>query len=395
MTSLRYHGGDSWSIRAYVGTNPLTGKPRRRSISFRANGLRAAQKHARRLGQQLDDERDGLAASGSVAELVADWLAISERDRSPSTMRKSYRPRSKLIVERFGGRQVADIKTRDINGWYTALMDGGTTASSVIELHRVFSAVMQFALDEDRIGKAPTRAVKLPEYIQPDITPPTDEQMRQIFARLPDVPWGRAVQLLAATGVRRGEVVGLRWDDWQGSLIKVRHSIVELAGGGVAVKEPKGKRTRDVTLGAVGVAILERQRACPMCKGRGRWCDHCGPRFEWHHALDCGDTPSPCPTCIPRQATAPWVFGGNAPAHPGWISLHWTRWRTANGAAGVRLHDLRHWYATHALESGASVASVAAQLGHAQVSTTQNIYHARTDAGRQQVAAAIDKGLMP
>jgi integrase len=60
----------------------------------------------------------------------------------------------------------------------------------------------------------------------------------------------------------------------------------------------------------------------------------------------------------------------------------------------VRLHDLRHWYATHALESGASVASVAAQLGHAQTSTTTNIYHARTDAGRQQVAAAIDRGLM-
>jgi integrase len=356
MTSLRHHGGDKWSVRAYVGRDPLTGNHRRRSISFRATGKRAAEKKARELGQRLDAERDNLAAAGSIAELVGDWLALAERDRSPSTLRKSYRPRAKLIVARFGPTQAADLRARDIDAWYTALMAGKApkSASTIHELHRVFSAILQFGVDKDRLPRAVTRQVTLPEHMRPDITPPTDHAMRAIFVRLPDVPWGRAVQLLAATGMRRGEVVGLRWDDWGDNIIKVRHSIVELPGGGVAVKEPKGKRTRDVTLGAVGAAILERQRG----------------------------------------AAGPWVFGGNEAARPGWISLHWTRWRDANGAGGVRLHDLRHWYATHALESGASVASVAAQLGHAQTSTTTNIYHARTDAGRQQVAAAIDRGLM-
>jgi integrase len=356
MTSLRHHGGDKWSVRGYVGHDPLTGKPRRRSISFRANGVRAAEKAARRLGQRLDEEREGLAAAGSVAELVADWLALAERDRSPSTLRKSYRPRSRLIVARFGTVQAPELRARDIDAWYTALMSGKQpkSAASIHELHRVFSAILQFGVDKDRLLRAVTRQVTLPEHHRPDIQPPTDERMQAIFARLPDVPWGRAVQLLAATGMRRGEVVGLRWDDWNGHVIKVRHSIVELPGGGLAVKEPKGKRTRDVTLGSVGCAILERQQV---------------------------------------YKSGPWVFGDTYPARPGWISTHWSRWRAANGASGVRLHDLRHWYATHALESGASVASVAAQLGHAQVSTTSNIYHARTDAGRQQVAAAIDAGL--
>jgi integrase len=351
---LRWHGGNAFSYRGYYGKSRLTGNYKRRSISFHADSKKAIDRGYRAAKGRVEDERKGVPSEGTMAELVHDWLILAERDRSPSTL-KGYRYRAKLIAARFGPKLAAELTATHIDGWYTALMSDGKSASTIHEIHRVFSAILQFGVDKDRLPRAVTRQVTLPEHMRPDITPPTDDAMRAIFMRLPDVPWGRAVQLLAATGMRRGEVVGLRWDDWGDNIIKVRHSIVELPGGGVAVKEPKGKRTRDVTLGAVGAAILERQRG----------------------------------------STGPWVFGGNEAARPGWISLHWTRWRDANGAAGVRLHDLRHWYATHALESGASVASVAAQLGHAQTSTTTNIYHARTDAGRQQVAAAIDRGLMP
>lgn len=348
MTTKPEHlGGDRWRIRAYVGTDPLTGRPRRRSISFRANGIRAAEKVARKVGQRLDDEREGLAASGSMAELVDDWLAISERDRSPSTM-IAYRRHAERIKTRFGTTLAAELTASDIDRWYTALMAKGMTAANLRHVHRVLAAILRFGWRKGRLTSVETEKVTLPEYIAPDIKPPSNEQMLRVWNELPDVAWGRAVRLLALTGMRRGEVVGLRWEDYTGRTIKVRHSIVETKAG-LRIKAPKGKRTRDVTLNEPARRVIESQ-----------------PRVsEWIFTSDAG------------------------PARPGWVSLMWNRWRKGHGVEGVRVHDIRHWYATYAIERGAPVASVAAQLGHAQTSTTLNIYAAATDAGRQHAADAV------
>lgn len=366
MSDPQHLGGDKWRVRAYVGTNPLTGKPRRRSITFHANGIKAARKAARKHYDALDAEREGLAASGSIAELVDDWLALAERDRSQSTLRKSYRPRAALIRERFGTVQAVNITESDIDRWYTALMSTprvvrkgrppvAVTAAGVLEIHRVFSAILNFGVKKRRIPQAVTEFVTLPEYVQADIDPPTPAVVRAVWDALPDVPWGRAVRLLSATGMRRGEVVGLKWEDWDGATIKVQRSIIELKGGGIHVGPTKGRRNRTVTLGRIGQEVLETQRLAS--------------RNEWVFSTDGG------------------------PARPGWISTMWNRWRDTHGAAGVRPHDLRHFYATYALEMGAPLASVSAQLGHAQTSTTLNLYAAKTDTGRQMAADAIDKAL--
>jgi len=71
----------------------------------------------------------------------------------------------------------------------------------------------------------------------------------------------------------------------------------------------------------------------------------------------------------------------------------WGRHRAAHDADSVRLHDLRHWYATTALEGGVPLSSVSAQLGHAQTSTTANIYAHATDAGRDRAAATVEGAL--
>lgn len=358
-SGVRHHGGTTYSLRAYVGTNPITGKPRRRSVTFEAKTKREIEDEVARIRLAFKEERAGLAPQGSMAELVADWLVLAERDRSPSTMRKSYRPRAKLISDRFGHMQATEIKTRDIDAWYTALMTGRRpkSAATILEIHRVFSAIMQFGIDKDRLVKAVTKNVTLPDHMTPDIQLPSPDVMPVIWETLPNVPWGNAVRLLAATGMRRGEVVGLRWEDWTGPTIKVRHSIVELPGGGVVARVPKGKRTRPITLGSTAQDVLAHQRALNL--------------------------------------PGPWVFGDGegGPARPGWLSLMWGRWRTNNGAAGVGLHGLRHWYATEAIDRGVNPADLAKQLGHAKVSTTMDIYVADTDDGRQRIADVIDRAL--
>ena len=88
MTSLRHHGGDKWSIRAYVGTNPLTGKPRRRSISFRATDLAEAEQRAAELEPLVDEER---AAVGVTEPSVAIRLSDETVERIASRVAELLR----------------------------------------------------------------------------------------------------------------------------------------------------------------------------------------------------------------------------------------------------------------------------------------------------------------
>ena len=82
---------------------------------------------------------------------------------------------------------------------------------------------------------------------------------------------------------------------------------------------------------------------------------------------------------------------GRTPHSPSWLSHGWA---SARGDVPVRLHDLRHWYATKILESGqATVAELSQWLGHAQVSTTMNIYvHAAPE--RRRVSADVMGGVL-
>jgi integrase len=364
---LRHHGGTRWSVRVYVGADPATGKPRRRSVSFTAANKRDAERQRSQHEAVLIAERDQMREmAGTVGELVGDWLTISRRDRSPSTIR-AYERHAARITARFGKVPVTQLGVRDIDQWYTALLEDGMTAANLRHVHRVFSAVLRWGW---RKGLAPapvTAHVSLP-HVQPvELRPPSTEVVRRVFHELPDVGWGRAVALLASTGMRRGEVCALQWDDIDdiAGTITVRHSVVEVKGGGIVLKEPKGKRVRTFRMSGAAAAILSR------------------------HYIDTVN-----PEGVPTAQQAPtFVFGGDRPARPSWLSTMWERWRDAHGATGVGLHGLRHWYATHALEAGAPVNTVSRQLGHAKTSTTLNVYGHATDLGEAQVVAAIDAAL--
>ena len=294
---------------------------------------------------------------GTVAELVADWLALAERDRSPSTL-IGYRRHAARIEARFGTRRASTVTAADVDRWYTELLAAGMSIASLHHVHRVLSAVLNFGFRHGRLDGVETRRVTLPAYRTPDIRPPDPVVLARIWAQLPMRAWGRAVRLLIATGMRRGEVCALKWEDVDlgAKVLTVRSSVVE-SGHDLIVKSPKGKRSRTITLSTAAFNVL-----IASVDGTGGYV----------FSLGAGD---------------------GLPMRPSWLSSQWERWRWRHGAQGVRLHDLRHWYATSALEAGAPLASVAAQLGHAQTSTTLNIYASRTDAGRRQVADAIDQAL--
>lgn len=371
MASLQHLGTDRYRIRVYAGGS-TDGKERLISRSFRARNITEARRQAAaietKLRESLAVERAAAEARrGSIRELVEDWLTIKERDASPTTMRGYHRHADKILA-RFGNMAAVDLTGRDIDRWYSDLMATGTTAAGIQHLHRVFRAALRWAYMKRDLPTIATDKATPPQHLTPELRPPTNHDVRAILAALPDKQWTRAVALLIFTGMRRGEVVGLRWEDWAPGRLTIRHSIVEVRGKGIEIRTPKGKKSRTVGLDPLAEVVLTRQREWLETTGR--------PGSPWVFPDLLGDTT------------------GDSPRRPGWVSLMWGRWRAVN-APGVRLHSLRHHYATLLLDGGTPINTVQGWLGHADASTTIRIYGHRTTEGEALGLSAIQRALSP
>jgi integrase len=357
----RADGAHVWRVRPYVGT------PRRRvtaTFTTQTKSLPAARRKRSKIVDELEDQaRLDDVRRPTIGKLLDDWLARNGSSKAPRTM-VGYRSRAEVIRSRFGKVNAADLTPDMIDGWYHELRSSGTTEASLLEVHRVLSAALRWAYKLRRIGDVPTEFVEKPKHRPPRVSPPSAATLRSVLTELPDAEWARAVGLLALCGLRRGEVVGLRWEDVTPPTLWVRHSITEGKGQPVHVGPPKSRESREVELHGLAVAVFDQQRS---------YVENV-TQVEAHVGWVFPDWDSPRLT---------------APRRPSSVSRSWDRYRKKHGGAGVRLHDLRHFYATVALEAGTPLHAVAAQLGHTDPATTLRIYGHATDAGRRAAANAV------
>lgn len=364
MASLQHIEGDTWRVRVPISKDPATGKRRTVSRSFTANGKTAAQKKARRLTTEIEDAESELRSlDGTLMQLVDDWLSVKTRTLSPTTM-LGYRRRADVIKNRFGRTSAKALTGRDIDRWYSALMDAGVTIAEIRHLHLVLRAVLRFGYRRGDVEAVATDRATQPTYRQPEIHPPTVQVLRMLLDGLPTRPyaqWARAISIAAQTGMRRGEVCGLRWELITDTHITVAHSVIDV-GNGVQVRVPKGRKTRQVVLSAAVAELLASQRS------------YLGDR------------------------SSPWVFpdlradpDGSRPRRPATLTLAWSKYRKQFDAESVRLHDLRHAYATAMIDQGVPVTTVSRMLGHAKTSTTTDNYGHGSDLGEQLAIEAAGR----
>jgi integrase len=178
-------------------------------------------------------------------------------------------------------------------------------------------------------------------------------------------------RILAITGMRRGEALGLKWSDvdLKQGRVSVQRSRV-LAGGKVLEHPPKTDHgRRSIPLDPATVATLRVWRARQNAE-----------RLEWGAAWSDGG----------------WVFtaGDGSPLHPGVITKRFGEAVAAADLPRIRLHDLRHTSATLALAAGEHPKLVQERLGHATISQTMDTYSHTTsalhEAAAERLAALVD-----
>ena len=284
------------------------------------------------------------------------------------------------VLPAFGQRPISSIETSEVQSWVTrlgqatydangAVVRAGLSPSTIEVVYGKVAAVFNAAIEDRLISRTlcGSRRVKMPRKDGGDILPMSPEQVAAMAAALP-AHYRALVVLIAGTGLRPGEAVGLTNDrvKWLHRRIQIDRQLVMASGEAPRfgpVKTEGSNRTA-----AVPDAVLEVLAAHVEQFGLGP-----------HDLLFTHDKGDP----IRRSAM------GHA----------WRRAAPAAGVVGYSWHDLRHYAASVMIAEGASVKAVQKQLGHENASTTLDTYaHLFPDAEestRNALAAGIAQIVSP
>lgn len=250
----------------------------------------------------------------------------------------------------------------------------GLSARTVGHVHRCVQGALRYAVDDLEILAAnPVAGITPPKVAREgEIEILNETQIKDVLAKLRGHDLFPLVFLGLSTGMRRGELLALRWCDidLDGSRLTVERS-VEQTKSGIRFKSPKTKYgRRTIALPASAVAELRAHR-----------------KDQAEARLKAG---------LGRLPDDGLVFGrltGEAQT-PNDVTKQWVRARKDLGLPSVTLHAWRHTHASHLIASGMDIATVSRRLGHGSVSITLSVYtHLFEDKSDARAAAIIDAAL--
>jgi len=281
------------------------------------------------------------------------WLE-AQTGIKPSTR---YRYGSLLrthILPTWGQYRLADITHADVAAWVARLRSQGSAPATVRQTHRVFSLLLGLAVRDGRIPRNPADRVPLPRVTRGEPRFLTRDEVERLADAAGEV--GDTVRLLAFTGLRFGEMAGLRVRriDFLRKRIAIAEAATEVAGR-IEFGTPKTHQQRTVPLPTELVEPLARR-----CESK---------------------TPDDL------VVTAP---GGTVLRLRNWRRSVFDPAVNAAGLADVTPHDLRHTAASLAVASGAHVKLVQRMLGHASAAMTLDVYAALFDDDLGALAERMD-----
>jgi integrase len=365
--------GKSWAYVVDVGRDPATGRRRQQTKS----GFRTKRAAEGAMSELIGSVADGSYVAPdpqTVGEWIDRWLVTIAAKIRASTLR-DYRNGLGRVSDRLGRIGLQALRPLDVEELYASLLadghryGGGLSAKTVRNVH---IALRRCLADAERFGLVQRNVaalVKPPAPQRPELSTWDAGEMRTFLGSVHGNRNGAAYRLIATTGMRRGEALGLRWSD------------VDLGAGRVTINralsvidkdlvwsQPKTARSRrSLSLDPETVATLKGHR-----------------EHQLEERIAAGDAWEGADLVFCDQ------LGG--PLHPDRFTRAFGAAARRAGVTQIRLHDLRHTWATLALQAGVHPKVVSERLGHATTGITLDIYshvHPELDASAATTVAQL------
>ena len=312
------------------------------------------------------------------SEYLIDWLEIAKPTIAQTTY-ASYRQMTKgVIVPYFEERNITltGIKPQDIQAFYTEQLKR-VKASSVIHYHAVIHRALKYAVKIDVLVANPADKVERPRKEPFKASFYDSTEMEQLFEASRGTYLEIPILLGAFYGLRRSEVVGLRWEaiDFKRNTLTISHTVTSYTLDGKrhtiaqdTTKTKSSMRTLPLVPAIRGklLAVKEQQKV---------YIDLCGTSYDKQY--------------IGYICVNP--MGGLI--KPNYITQTFPELLAKNNLRRIRFHDLRHSCASLLLANGVPMKQIQEWLGHSDFSTTANIYAHLDYNSKIDSAQAMELGL--
>lgn len=288
----------------------------------------------------------------TVAGWLTEWLDVYARPALKQTTWESYETQARVhLIPAFGAMKLKDLTTPTLQRFFNEKASSGLSVRSVRYIHQVLNQAFKKAKKLHMVGKNPCDDVDLPAGEKPRIRPLTPEELTVFLGAARGSRHFVALLLEWATGLRRGELLGLEWQDvdLKRGAIHVRQSLVRTRDRGLMISTPKTRSSlRTIHIPAEVVAELRAHK-------KRQAIERLAFGLTWQGDL---------------------VFSGEGgrPLDPRAFTRAFERIIEKAELPRVSFHDMRHSHATMLLALGESSKVAQERLGHARVSTTMDVY---------------------
>lgn len=351
--------GNGWLVTVELGCDPSTGK-RRRAYFTTTTKREAGQKEAR-LRHEANTGLDVQPTKITLAQYLRRWLAAMHPNLTPSTYKRYEGLMRHQMIPHIGGMTLSKLRPLHIQQLYDHLHregrvagDGGLSGKTILQVHRVLSKALKQAVSWQLIPRNVCQSVEPPRARHRELRALSPEETRRLLevAGAEDSIYGDAVIIGLHSGMRLGELLGLRWEDidLENGRLAVRRTLHYIPGEGIIYREPKTARSRrTVLLGNVALDTLRRTRRRQL-----RVRLSLGPAYQDHGFVF-------------ATAVGTAIFPGN-------LRRAFRRMVKKAGVDPLRFHDLRHTHASLLLARGVHPKVVSERLGHASIAITLDTY---------------------
>ena len=366
--SIRKRKDGRWEGRYTAGHDPETGK------AIYKNVLGRSQAEVKEKLKQAIGETQALDVTKVGKYTIGQWMEVWFQDYAKIKVRPSSHQTYQGYIHNHIRPNIGDIPLEkltslDLQKFYKKLLakgrvdrveakgqPKGLSAKTVRNIHQILSSALKLAQEQRLILTNPAEGCALPRVEHQEMKTLTTVQLASFFREARESGVFELYYLELATGLRRGELLGLKWEDvdLEPGDLRVRRQVSRINGEVVEAPLKTKNAYRTLPLAEDTVSVLKEQRK--------------------------------------KVGNSPWVFPSpnGGPISPDSVLHMLHRVLKRAGLPKVRFHDLRHTFATLALQNGVDVKTVSGMLGHFSAGFTLDTYAHITSAAQRQAAKTME-----